>query len=154
MPDPDRLIAFDRSADEASPPHDAPLPLALFALWCGDRVLLVFDRHRQVWELPGGMIEPPESPREAAVRELREETGQAAHEPVTFVGYARFALGPEQRPEYGALFAGRARRCVTPREFRPNEEISAVRWWDPRHAVPSRAEAIDVRLARLSGPVR
>ena len=33
---------------------------------------------RELWELPAGTLEPPESPTDCAVRELREETGYQA----------------------------------------------------------------------------
>ncbi|MGW7693821.1 NUDIX domain-containing protein [Streptomyces asiaticus] len=43
---------------------------------------MVFDRFRQSWELPGGRIEAGESPRQAAARELLEETGQEPAHPL------------------------------------------------------------------------
>lgn len=39
------------------------------------RVLLCETRFKQDWELPGGVVEPGEPPREGAVREVREELG-------------------------------------------------------------------------------
>ncbi|WP_424893611.1 NUDIX domain-containing protein [Streptomyces sp. SAI-218] len=58
------LISLTRGR-EAAPPQDAPLPAALVALWRAGRVLMVFDRYRRTWELPGGSIEEGESPRQA-----------------------------------------------------------------------------------------
>jgi 8-oxo-dGTP pyrophosphatase MutT (NUDIX family) len=140
------LIAFIRRAEER-PPGDAPLPLALVALWHGDRVLLVFNRFRQGWELPGGLIEPGESPRQGAARELLEESGQTPGEPLRFVGYPRFTLAPDQRVEYGALFSG---RCAEVAAFQPNEEIEAVCWWDLHEILPGRVHTLDACLARLT----
>ncbi|MFI7316991.1 NUDIX domain-containing protein [Streptomyces venezuelae] len=68
------LACFSRGTESVAS-GDAPMPLALMALWHNGKVLMVFDRFRQSWELPGGMIEPGETPRQAAVRELMEETG-------------------------------------------------------------------------------
>ena len=60
---------------------DHPLPAALAAVVRDGRLALV-QRDKEApprrWGLPGGLIEPGESPAQAAVRELREETGLAA----------------------------------------------------------------------------
>jgi 8-oxo-dGTP diphosphatase len=117
------------------------------ALWHGDRLLLVFDRYRQCWELPGGMIEPGETPRQAAVRELREEAGFEP-EALAFAGFARFVLGAERRTEYAALYTAR----VTPQDdrFTPNEEISAVCWWSRVHPPAGRVQHLDIVLGELA----
>ncbi|MFF8959442.1 NUDIX domain-containing protein [Streptomyces sp. NPDC014894] len=129
---------------ETDPPADAPTPFALVALRLGGRTLMAYHRGRDAWELPGGMIDPGESAREAAVRELFEETAQRPDGRLDFVGYAAFVLGPGRRAEYGALFTGRAER---PRDFRPNDEMSAIAWWDPRLPLPGRVQPIDAYLA-------
>ncbi|TDC59552.1 NUDIX hydrolase [Micromonospora sp. KC207] len=140
------LLAFHRAGEDACV-DDAPLSASLVAWWHDERLLLVFDRFRQQWELPGGRIDLEETPRQAAVRELREETGYELQQ-LTFAGYARFALGVEQRTEYSAIFTG----CAMPHgnRFVPNEEIDAVCWWDGVQPLPGRLQMLDVLLGQLA----
>lgn len=47
---------------------------ALAAVWHDGRVLLVKNSYRKQYTLPGGYVRPREDPRDAAARELFEET--------------------------------------------------------------------------------
>jgi 8-oxo-dGTP diphosphatase len=139
-------MAFHEVGEDAEL-RDAPLTASLVALWTDDgRLLLVFDRRRQCWELPGGMIDAGESPRQAAVRELHEESGYQVDD-LLFAGFARFTLGPERRAEYAAVYAGHA---AAGDPFVPGDEISAITWWDGTAPVAGRVQPLDVHLGRLS----
>jgi 8-oxo-dGTP pyrophosphatase MutT (NUDIX family) len=48
------------------------------------RVLLCEPTYKQVWEAPGGAVEADESPRDAAIREVKEELGLVI-EPIRLV---------------------------------------------------------------------
>lgn len=124
-----------------------PLPLSLVTLWHGHRCLTVFDRWKQMWELPGGSREDDESPRDAAWRELREETGQRPDE-LRYVGVGTIRFSSDSRLEYAALFTA---RIANPLPFEANDEIERVCWWNPSDDLPGMAE-IDAYLARLCAP--
>ncbi len=142
------LVSFTPGM-ECVGPLGAPMPMALTALWHDGEVAMVYDRFRQQWELPGGLIEPGESPRQAAARELWEESGQPPVTPLRFAGHAGFLLGPTQRAEYGALFVGRALKRLP---FEANDEIEAMSWWDLTAPLPGHVSGIDAYLARLTQP--
>lgn len=56
-----------------APPQRATSALAVVT-W-GQRVLLVFNRQHQLWQLPAGAVHDDRDPRSVAVRECRAETG-------------------------------------------------------------------------------
>lgn len=59
-----------------SPPGDHRYPVSIKAVLLapsGELVLMLNERDE--WELPGGRIEPDESPRECLAREIEEELG-------------------------------------------------------------------------------
>jgi 8-oxo-dGTP pyrophosphatase MutT (NUDIX family) len=54
-----------------------PLLVAAGALFrdAGGRVLLVKPHYKPDWDIPGGVVEPGETPSEACAREVKEELG-------------------------------------------------------------------------------
>ncbi|WP_143174008.1 NUDIX hydrolase [Streptoalloteichus hindustanus] len=120
-----------------------PLPLALVVVHHAEHVLMVFDRRRQQWELPGGLIEPHESPAEAAVRELAEETGiHGVHARLTAL--AEFELQHPPRREYAAVFRT---ALSAPPTLTVNDEVSAFHWWHPNSPVPNTMSPLDAEIA-------
>lgn len=59
-----------------------------------NKVVLVKLRYAQGWRLPGGGRKADENPRDAALRELREEIGLVSH------GEVQLACELEQTPDF------------------------------------------------------
>lgn len=111
---------------------DRPVLAVSVALWTGSQILLV-RRARPplaaLWSFPGGVVEIGEHLTEAAVREVREETGLEVE-----VGDAieraevirRDAAGRVERHYVIIVFAG---RYVSGKE-QAGDDADAVRWVD------------------------
>ena len=110
---------------ETPEPGGGHLPAPAFAVMIArsrDGAVLVFNRFRQVWELPGGFIDPGESPRQCAERELQEEAGCTARD-TQWLGMVEVNDG---RTHFGAVF-----RCgvdAVPAQFENEESAGLTRW--------------------------
>ena len=91
-----------------------------------DAVILVRNEARSLWELPGGVIDPGEGPRECARRELREESGQHAG-PLELRGFVTLRCTADLREHAGYVFWC---RIDDVRPFGENGETSSLRLWD------------------------
>lgn len=146
------LLAFERIdeaglaelSELAERDQAVPLTASLVVLWCDGTCLMVFNRFRQAWELPGGMVDPGETARQAAFRELLEESGQRPRA-LDLAGVALTRVGPERRLEHLAIYRG---TIESPAPFTPNEEMSRSTWWDPSQPLPG-LQPIDGALAWL-----
>lgn len=102
-----------------------PLTHALVVAKYENKFLLLYNRWRQEWEVPGGMIDEGESCRDCAIRELNEETNQRP-ERINFNGLMKFNLH-NGKTEYGALYSVRIRQIE---EFSKNDEALEIAFWN------------------------
>lgn len=120
-----------------------------------ERTLLVFERRSQRWGLPGGAIEPNETPRTCAARELHEESSNdCAPDKLRFlfafelvIFGTRFDMDP--RTELGALYEVSVDHVAA---FLPTEEIGATLWWNGS-PLSHELDGIDAKLIELSRPL-
>ncbi len=129
-----------------------PMPASLIVVTFAGRVLMVFDRWRMQWELPGGMLAPGETARQAAVRELAEETGISTTD-LDFTAVAQFALRRPTRREFAAVY--RTALQVKP-QLVVNDEVSDFRWWDPCSPLGDDMSPLDAEIGRrvIEGSIR
>jgi 8-oxo-dGTP pyrophosphatase MutT (NUDIX family) len=103
-------------------------------------VVLVLNRVRQVWELPGGFIDPGETPRQAAIRELAEEAGCVARD-ARWLGMVEVNDG---QTRFGALLYCEA--TEVPAQFSSSETV-AIDFWRYDHG-PAPVGGTDAWLLR------
>lgn len=97
---------------------------AIGILFRGDEVLLVLRRDLPVWVLPGGGIDSPETPEEAVVREVHEETGLS----VTIRRKVGLWL-PVNKLTSPAFVFECALTSELPEKLLPQAESAEVRFW-------------------------
>jgi 8-oxo-dGTP pyrophosphatase MutT (NUDIX family) len=137
-----------------------------------DRVVLVEERldldgPATEWLIPGGGVEPGESPAQAAVRELYEETGIVVSpgDVAELYTYRRLWSDVERGVEYDQvehIHVARlaSTRAVAPAALTDDERpyVVGARWWalDELRASPERFEPADIAdvVARASAAPR
>ncbi|KZB79677.1 NUDIX hydrolase [Amycolatopsis regifaucium] len=120
------------------------VPASLVVAVHAQAVLMMFDSRRRQWELPGGMREAGESPREAAIRELGEETGIQGVD-LSFAAVAEFDLTKPERRELLTVY--RVQLQLVPR-LTVNDEALDFRWWSPSEPVSEDMSPLDAEIAR------
>lgn len=125
-----------------------------------DRILLINGRDPagrtpgRWWEIPGGGIDFDEDTGDAALRELREETGLAGVEmgPSVWTQYVEYTFGPFhfQQDEWihVAWWDGesRTRTGLEPLEA---AAFGEVRWWSLDEALTTRPRTIPYRMMEV-----
>lgn len=107
---------------------------ALIRNEAGD-VLLVKPTYKAGWEIPGGYVEPGESPRAACIREIREELGVEC--PVGELLVVDWAPSDQEGDKLLFIFdAGIAASGVVDSFALPADELSAAEFW-PTSDIPN-----------------
>ncbi len=120
-----------------------PLRFAVVLARAPGGVVLVFNRYRRVWELPGGFIDPGETARQSAGRELFEEAGCTAPE-LDWLGVVEVDDG---RRHLGAVLGGIV--DAVREDFVSNETGGICLWTHSR--APSPLGHTDAGLLRRFG---
>lgn len=98
----------------------------------GPRILLVHRPRYDDWSLPKGKLDPGETAREAAYREVLEETGVKCvlRDKLPEVRYIDHQ-GRRKRVRYWMMTP---KRPVKKSAFVPNDEVDAIKWAKPGKA--------------------
>ena len=144
----DELLIFQRgtSPDRLNDYPDLPLIYSCVVAQYHGETLFVYNRWRDLWELPAGLIESGETPLAAGIRELQEESGQVVSS-LNYVALALVRVGRDNRLELGTMY-----RCEleSVQPFTANEEISAMFFWDLQRPLSGRIDAISRKLVELT----
>lgn len=114
------------------------------------KLLIVKPTYKELWSIPGGVINKNESPREAAMREAREELGlRVTKIKLLAVDY----MSPETRgyptkdENIQFTFYGGKLRAREIRHIRlPKKELFAYRFLEPAKAMPLLSSHLRRRL--------
>ena len=111
----------------------------------GDKYLIGYNIWRKQWEFPAGGIEDGETARQAAYRELLEETHQSNPD-MEFKGLFK-VTDSHGRQKYQAVFLGE-KESLKPFVYSDGDEMSKIRLWDLKEDI-GYVDALDVAIVKI-----
>ena len=110
-------------AMEATEVHGKGVKRRATVIYRRDKQILFVRKRKAKWNLPGGRVEQDETPLQAALREMAEETG-LAFDQLSYVSEY------EQDKVIHFLFEAKLTLAQKPR---PGNEIDDCRWFKAKH---------------------
>ncbi len=135
-----QFIEFIRM-DEKDMNSFSPLAGSYPIIQVRDEILFGYNRFRNRWELPAGRQEGNETPKECAIRELFEETGQKVDH-LSFQGIAKIKNLAKQTIKYNPIFYCKIDELS---DFIPNEEMDCITLWDLTRDIGS-VDQVDMQI--------
>lgn len=135
-------LPTDIAEDTPYPARDGDIRVAAAIVSDGaGRTLVARSRGTTPFMQPGGKLDPGETPRQAMVRELREEIGVEI-DPADATWVGRFEAPAANHP--GRIVVGEIFKVtVDPSAVAARAEVEEVAWFDPR-------QPTDLELAPLT----
>jgi 8-oxo-dGTP diphosphatase len=98
---------------------------------CKDQFLLCYNTWRKQWELPAGQREENETPKDCAIRELYEETGQIVSD-LEFKGLLKVKNLSNEEVKYNPVYFTTLEEL---QPFQKNRETSEIKLWDLKEQI-------------------
>lgn len=121
-----QLLEFINGDENSAQEKYKPITGAFAFISCENKYLICYNKWRNQWEFPAGRLEPGETMKEAAKRELYEETGQAVND-LTFRGLFKIYDKGKDEIRYRAAYTGALHQLSA---FIDNEETTKIMLWD------------------------
>lgn len=114
------------SIKEAEVNSFMPVAGSFAIIKCKGKYLLCYNVWRQQWEFPAGRREGDETPKECAIRELYEETGQVVTD-LEFKGLLKVKNTMKETVKFNPVYFAVIENL---QPFIENEETKEIKLWD------------------------
>lgn len=108
-----------------------PIAGSFAMLNCSGKYLMCYNTLREQWELPAGQREENETPKECAIRELYEETGQIVKD-LDFIGLLKVKNLSNGNVKYNPVYFSFIKKL---QPFLKNSETSEIKLWDLKEKI-------------------
>ncbi|MCM3639076.1 NUDIX hydrolase [Sporosarcina luteola] len=108
---------------------------------CDEKFLLCYNTWRKQWELPAGNREENETPKECAIRELYEETGQIVSD-LEFKGLLKVKNLSNDEVKYNPIYFNTLDEL---QPFQENSETSVIKLWNLKELV-GYVDEVDIKI--------